>query len=233
VSDQTPSQRLRTKLNLVHPAVMQEAEQLWGSPSVVQLYPEYLRTMHSIVRSAVPLMESALERARELAPADDVAAGLVQYLAHHVDEERGHDQWLLEDLQATGADPREPLRRIPSPLVAALVGAQYYWLRHYHPISLIGHIAAIEGYPPPVGFAARLRDLTSYPKEAFRTIAIHERLDIRHRRELWDAIDGLPLHREHETMIGISALHTMQGAIDVLAGIRASVVIPTQTQVSA
>jgi hypothetical protein len=213
--------------------MMQEAKKLWESPLVAQLYPEYLRTMHYIVRSAVPLMESALERASELASTDEVAAGLVRYLTHHVDEERGHDQWLLEDLEATGADPREPLRRIPSPLVAALVGAQYYWLRHHHPISLIGHIAAIEGYPPPVGFAARLHDLTGYPKEAFRAIAIHERLDIRHRRELWDAIDGLPLRREHETMMGISALHTMQGAIDVLAGIRVSALKPTQNQVSA
>jgi hypothetical protein len=233
VSDRTPSQLLRAKLNLLHPIMMQEARKLWESPLVVQFYPEYLRTMHSIVRSAVPLMESALERASELASTDDVAAGLVRYLAHHVDEERGHDQWLLEDLEATGADPREPLRRIPSPLVAALVGAQYYWLRHYHPISLIGHIAAIEGYPPPVGFAARLHDLTGYPKEAFRAIAIHERLDIRHRQELWDAIDGLPLRREHETMMGISALHTMQGATDVLAGIRVSALTSTKNQVSA
>ena len=33
--------------------------------------------------------------------------------------------------------------------VATLVGAQYYWLRHVHPVSLLGHMAVMEGYSPP------------------------------------------------------------------------------------
>jgi hypothetical protein len=226
MNEQTASSRLRAKLELVHPVMQQHAELIWSSPQLPELYPVYLRAMHTIVRSAVPLMEAALDRAGQLAETDEVAAGLARYLARHVDEERGHDQWLLEDLAVTGADPQEPLLRIPSPRVAALVGAQYYWLRHHHPIALIGHIAAIEGYPPPIGFAARLRRLTGYPKAAFRAIAVHERLDLRHRSELWDAIDGLPLRREHETMIGVSALHTIQSAVEVLAEVYASIPAP-------
>ena len=42
---------------------------------------------------------------------------------------------------------QEPLRQIPSSQVATLVGAQYYWLRHYHPISLLGHMMVMEGCP--------------------------------------------------------------------------------------
>ena len=57
-------------------------------------------------------------------------------------------RWPTES-SATGTDPGEALDRIPSPKVAAMVGAQYYWLRHYHPVSLLGHITAIEGYHPP------------------------------------------------------------------------------------
>lgn len=223
MSAATPSERLRAKLDLVYPALRTSAERMWSGPLVRALYPAYLGTMNTIVRSAVPLMEAALDQARTRADADEVAAGLVDYLAHHVKEEAGHDAWLLEDLKATGSDPQEPLRRIPSPQVAALVGAQYYWLRHHHPVSLLGHLAAIEGYPPPIGFAKRLRDLTGYPEKAFRAIAIHERLDIRHRRELYETIDGLPLRREHETMIGVSALHTLQMSINVVDEICASV----------
>jgi hypothetical protein len=180
--------------------------------------------MHQIVRSAVPLMKAALDQARVRGSGDKMTAGLVIYLARHMEEETGHDAWLLEDLQATGADQTEPLRRIPSPRVATLVGAQYYWLRHYHPVSLLGHIAAIEGYHPPVGFANRLRALTGYPKTAFRAIERHETLDIRHKRELYEFIDSLPLEREHERMMGISALHTMQTGIDVLGEIYDSIV---------
>lgn len=218
----TPSERLRDKLDLAYPALSAHAERIWCSPLIRQLYQTYLGTMHMIVRAAVPLMHSALEQARMRASSDDVAAGLVNYLARHLQEEAGHDTWLLQDLEAAGADRDEPLRRIPSPQVATLVGAQYYWLRHHHPVSLLGHIAAIESYHPPTGFAKQLRDLTGYPDEAFRAIARHERLDIRHKRELYEVIDNLPLECAHERMLGISALHTIQAGIDVLAEIYAS-----------
>jgi hypothetical protein len=218
-----PSERLRAKLDLAYPMLRVHAERIWSSPSVRELYPVYLRTMHMVVRSAVPLMQEAIREARARHLGDKVAHGLASYLAQHVKEESGHDAWLLEDLAATGADPEEPLRRIPSPRVATLVGAQYYWLRHHHPVSLLGHIAAIESYHPPAGFANRLRSLTGYPKRAFRAIARHETLDLRHKREIFETIDALPLDRDHEKMMGLSALHTMQACIDVLAEIYAGV----------
>jgi hypothetical protein len=219
----TASERLQQKLELVYPALRASSERIWSSPHVAQLYPVYLSTMHMVVRSAAPLLEAALERSRALAGDDPVAAGLVPYFAHHAPEERGHDQWLLEDLEALGADPTEPWRRIPSARVATLVGAQYYWIFHHHPVALLGHMAIVEGYPPQVGFSDRLRELTGYPEDAFRALARHERLDIRHRRELHEAIDGLPLDDEHEAAIGLSALHTVLAAIELFEEIEAAV----------
>lgn len=219
----TASGRLRLKLEIAYPALRASSERIWCSPRLDELYPVYLRTMHGIVRSATPLLQAASARAAELAAGDDVAKGLVDYFAHHAEEERGHDLWLLEDLEALGGDPRRPLREIPSPRVATFVGAQYYWLRHHHPVSLLGHMAVVEGYPPEVGFAARLQRLTGFPEDAFRAVRRHERLDIRHRRELYATIDALPLGAEHEQLIGVSALHTLNAAIGVLDDIHAAV----------
>jgi hypothetical protein len=219
----TASSRLRAKLELAIPAVRASSERIWTSPFVRDLYPVYLATMHGIVRSAVPLMEAARARAEELAPDDPVAAGLVPYLAHHAPEEAGHDRWLLEDLEALGVDGDEVLGRIPSPRVASLVGAQYYWLRHQHPVSLVGHMAFVEGYPPEPGFSERLQEATGHPAAAFRALRRHERLDVRHKAELYEAIDALPLEPEHETLIGLSALHTAYGAIEVFEEIHATV----------
>ena len=218
----TVGERLQMKLELANPAVLAASERIWSSPHVRDLYPVYLATMHGVVRSAVPLIEAALERAEALAPDDEIAAGLVPYFAHHAPEERGHDRWLLEDLEALGGDPEEALRKIPSAHVATFVGAQYYWIRHVHPASLLGHMAVVEGYAPRPGFADRLCELTGYPAEAFRAIRRHEKLDVRHREELYEAIDSLPLTPEHERLIGGSALHTMRAAIDVFEEIHAA-----------
>jgi hypothetical protein len=228
----TASERLRAKLELAVPAVIASTERIWSSPRVRELYPVYLATMHGIVRSAVPLIEAAAERARELAPDDEVAALLAPYLAHHAPEEAGHDRWLLQDLEALGADPDEALRRTPSARVATLVGAQYYWLRHAHPVSLLGHMAVVEGYGPRPGFAQRLQELTGYPIEAFRAIKRHEKLDIAHRRELYETIDSLPLRPEHESLIGVSALHTMRAAVDVFDEVYAALGAPAAVGVA-
>jgi hypothetical protein len=219
----TPSGRIRAKLDLAYPVFGAYAQCIWSSPSVRQLYPVYLSTMHMVVRSAVPLMQAAVEQAKARGPSDPLCAALIDYYTHHMEEEAGHDGWLLEDLQAIGVAAAEVLDRIPSPRVAAMVGAQYYWLRHYHPVSLLGHITAIESYHPPVGFARRLAELTGYPKTAFRAISRHEVLDVHHHRELLELLDRLPLGVRQEKMISLSGLHTLQSGIEVLAEIRASV----------
>jgi hypothetical protein len=220
----TPGARICAKLDLAYPTFLAYARCIWSSPFVRQLYPVYLRTMHMVVRSAVPLMEAAVEQARVRDPLDRLCIELIDYYTRHIKEEAGHDAWLLEDLLATGTDAGQALDRIPSPRVATLVGAQYYWLRHYHPVSLLGHITAIESYHPPAGFAHRLAELTGYPKAAFRAISRHEVLDVHHRHELLELLDRLPLEVQQEKMIGLSGLHTMQAGIDVLAEIYASVV---------
>jgi hypothetical protein len=225
------SQRLRFKLDLAYPALAATASRLWGGERLRELYPVYLEIWHGVVRSAVPLIGAACDRARVLAPDDEVAAALVPYFEHHGPEEAGHDVWLLEDLEALGGDRSAALNRMPSPRVATLVGAQYYWLRHAHPVSLLGHMGVVEGYSPPPGQADRLQELTDYPPDAFRAIRRHERLDIKHKRELYELIDRLPLTPEHERLMGMAGLHTIEAAIDVAEEIAAS--LPAREALSA
>jgi hypothetical protein len=85
----TPSERLSAKLDLAYPVLSAHAERIWSSPSIRELYPVYLGTMHMIVRSAVPLMECALEQASARGADDNVAVGLICYLARHIKEESG------------------------------------------------------------------------------------------------------------------------------------------------
>jgi hypothetical protein len=208
------SDRLRSKIAIVWPAFGATAWQIWDSPNVSALYAEYLCTMHCIVRSSVPLMQAAISRSLELED-DPVAVGIAAYLSDHVGEEAGHDEWILEDLEATGRDRAEPMRRIPPPCVASVVGSQYYWIRHHHPVALLGHIAVMEGYPPSVELAEHLQERTGYGPDAFRSLARHAMLDIHHRDEFLAMLDELPLAQEHEALLGVSALHTIRGLIEV------------------
>jgi hypothetical protein len=209
------SVRLRAKLELMVPAVLAQTRLLWAGPDPVTAYQRWLVASHQMVRATVPLMVSALAECQSRS-GDQAAMALAGYLARHIRDEFGHDQWVAADLERAGGDAAA-LSEPPPPAVASLVGAQYYWIRHAHPVSLLGHIAVLEGYPPHPGLAARLADLTSLPQAAFHTIDRHASLDVRHRDELLRTIDAIPMTDWHEQLLSISAFHTVSGMADVVA----------------
>jgi Iron-containing redox enzyme len=210
------SARLRAKLELALPMLVAASRQFLDHPRITELYPAYLRTSHWIIRASVPLMETALERAQAMAAEDPAAAGLAEYLDHHVDEELGHDEWLLEDLEALGEARADVLAEPPSAAVASLVGAPYYWILHYHPVAVLGYIALLEGYPPTIAEVDLLMKRTGYGRDAFRTLIRHAELDPLHRDDLDQAIDRLPLAPEHTAVMGACGLHTVEAFTRVL-----------------
>jgi len=204
------SRRLRRKIELVLPDLIGASRRLILDPRIAELYPEYLFTVHCVIRASVPLMETARKRADELAAEDAVSAALAPYFEEHIPEERDHDEWLLDDLEVLGKDRSSILARPPSPTVAGAVGAQYYWILHYHPVALLGYIAVLEGYPPTIELMNDLVDRTGYSRAAFRTLIAHAELDPGHRQELDTLLDGLPLTHEQSTVMGLSAIASVQ-----------------------
>jgi len=216
------SRVLLAKVELLLPRLAATSRELWDSPRLRDLYPEYLCMLHTAIRSTVPLMECALEEAEKRAGDDPAADVLATYLTRHIREEQGHDEWLRQDLEALGFDPQEPLRRVPEASVANLVGAQYYWIRHYHPVCLLGHIAVLEGNPPSPGLVDELTRRTGYPRAGFRTLERHAALDVKHRDELLRTIDEMPLTHDLATAVGLSALHSVDAADAALRAVLAS-----------
>ncbi|EGE44421.1 iron-containing redox enzyme family protein [Streptomyces griseus] len=204
------SARLRVKLLLLEPEFRDATHHMWRADGLLPRYRTYLCTMHAVIRASVPLMELALDRTRALAGSGDpLAVPLAAYLEEHIREEADHDAWLLEDLRAAGGDPRDALDPLPSPLVASLVGSQYYWIEHHHPVALLGYIAVLEGYAPAPGLTGRIARLTGLPAAALRTVREHSVIDTEHLDELYALLDRLPLDRGREAAVAVSALHSL------------------------
>jgi hypothetical protein len=206
----TESERLRAKIELFHPYLAAASRRFVDDPRLTDLYPEYLFATHCVIRASVPLMETASGRAREIAEDDPVAAQLAGYLEEHIHEELNHDEWLLDDLEALGRPRSGILARPPAARVASLVGAQYYWINHYHPVSLLGYIAVLEGYPPSIEAIDVLMRRTGYDRDAFRTLIAHAELDPGHGDDLNELLDRLPLTPDQSTAIGLAATFTVQ-----------------------
>jgi hypothetical protein len=202
------SDRLRQKIELVLPELADVAVELASHPNIRELYADFLVMLHQGMRASVSLLQTAFERCQALADTDPVAAALAPYYGHHIKEE-DHDYWALEDLEVLGISRAEALQRIPSASMASMVGAQYYWVLHHHPVAMLGDMMVREGYQSPVEVVDELVGRTGHPRSAFRTMERHCHLDIRHGEDLIEMVDGLPLEEEHHTVMGISALHTI------------------------
>jgi hypothetical protein len=179
---------------------------LVNHPRIGELFQQYLINTHAIIKATVPLFEKARDRARALAPDDPVAAGVAEYMDRHIKEELHHDDWLLDDLETIGLDRHAVEATVPPPSVAALVGSQYYWILHVHPVAILGYLAFMEGYPPTTELIDLLIERTGYPADAFRTYALHGELDSGHRDEIDRVIDALPLSEDQETLLGLTAM---------------------------
>jgi hypothetical protein len=210
---------LHRKIGLALPELVSAGRRLIESPQLPELYPEFLITSHGIIRASVPLMRTARDQAALRIAADPVCAALAPYLDEHIEEELHHDDWLLDDLDALGYARDDVLARPPTATIAALVGAQYYWVLHFHPAAVLGYIALLEGYPPSPEMLDEMAARSGYPSEAFRTLRLHAELDPGHGAELDRMLDGLTLDPSQTAVIGLSAIASANRFAQAIADI--------------
>ena len=206
---------LWVKIQLSQQLLNSAAQRFWSSEKLSTLFPSFLLELYSLVSCSVPLMQAAYQRASELAATEPLAAKTAEYLKQHIVEETHHDEWLLDDLVASGMDRTSVLSRWPGTNIASLVGAQYCWIRHAHPVALFGYLAVIEGNPPLAEHLIEIQVQTDFPPESFRCLHQHAADDIEHLNELRTAIAGLPLQPRHEALIAMSAFATVEGLIRI------------------
>ncbi len=187
-------------------------------PRAGEFYPRCLTVAYHLSRSMVPLMETALGRARELAPGDAVAAGLAVYLERHIPEEMHSDEpgdAVVDDLAALGLDP-DGVRALPvTPQIGTLVAALLGWIRDDHPVAILGFLE-LEAHAADRATVERLIDATGLPRGAFGQLLLHARLDLVHARELHHVLDSLPLGPQHEQLISLSALYSISLFADAM-----------------
>jgi hypothetical protein len=211
----TVSGRFRAKVEPLLREVSARSYLLSQHTRAEDAYRTLVRTTYPQIRASVPLMLAAQRVASEQAANDPVAAGLIEWLREHTEEERDHDEWLLDDWVALGGD-RDELHAAPgSPSVAAMVGSVYYWIFHAHPIAMLGYCAVLEGNPPTSQLIDRFVTGSGLPEHAFSTMRHHSDIDDDHSAEIYELMDELSLTPRHEAIMGMTALQTADLMIQI------------------
>ena len=185
-------------------------------PRGAEIYPRYLAAGYHVTCAMLELMELALARARELD--DEVSPGLARYLDRHLVEETHHEEpggAVLDDLRALGEDPERLVAESPRDKIDSLVGTEGARIRDDHPVAVLAFLE-LEACHTRRDAVERLIAATGLPREGFRQLLLHSRLDAVHAAELHDLLDSLPLEPRHERLIGLSALTTVGTVADAL-----------------
>ena len=170
----TQSQRLRETISLTRGRLNTLIREVWLHPRLDEMFPEFLFAMYGITLATAPAMRLAAERCAAMTD-DAVAARLRLYFLHHAEEEAGHEEAILNDMESFGLPRELALQRLTYPSVAALVGSQYYWMLHVHPVAFLGYLLVGED-PASLEFLQSVSARTGIPLSSMTSHVMHAEL---------------------------------------------------------
>ncbi|MFT0621792.1 TenA family transcriptional regulator [Ectopseudomonas guguanensis] len=162
-----------------------EREYLLGAPIIQQAmsgqvalhsYIAFLTEAYHHVKHTVPLLMACGARLPER------LEWLREAIAEYIDEEYGHQEWVLNDIAACGAD-KEAVRngtpRLPTELMVAYV---YDRIARHNPVSFFGMVNVLEGTSIALATQAAgiIQDRLQLPSQAFSYLNSHGSLDLEH-----------------------------------------------------
>ncbi|MCW8884356.1 MAG: iron-containing redox enzyme family protein [Motiliproteus sp.] len=124
-------------------------------------------------------------------------------LIEYINEEAGHEQWILNDLAAIGADPVEVISQGPSFATELMVAYAYDSIHRGNPISLFGMVHVLEGTSTALACSAaeKTQSALSLPDEAFSYLKSHGALDQEHVQFFADLVNRLDTDDDRQAVI--------------------------------
>jgi pyrroloquinoline quinone (PQQ) biosynthesis protein C len=147
----------------------------------VERYRALLLELYHVVWHFNPVCAAAASRM------DDRLQPVRHFLYEHMHEETGHEDWVLNDLQAIGVAPEVSRAHAPSVHTLALNGYNYWAADRRHPCSVLGMLYALEVIASVYGgpFASAIREaLLLDGQQGVSFIDSHATMDAQHMAEL-------------------------------------------------
>ncbi len=139
-------------------------------------YVAFLTQAYHHVKHTTPLLMAFGSRL------PDRYAGLRKAVAHYIEEEIGHEEWILNDIAACGGD-REAVRHgQPALATEVMVAYAYHQIDRGNPMGFFGMVHVLEGTSTALATnaASIIRDKLGLPPNAFSYLVSHGSLDLEH-----------------------------------------------------
>ena len=186
--------------------VATERDYLFSSPIIVDAlrgditlaqYVAFLKEAYFHVRETVPLLMACGSRL------NTEKEWLRAAVAHYIEDEYGHEEWILNDIRACGADADVIRNSEPSRATELMVSYAWDTIQRRDPVGFFGMVYVLEGTSVALATQAAntLQASLDLPKEAFTYLLSHGSIDQKHVQFLEGLMNRFEDPKDHATIV--------------------------------
>lgn len=172
-------------------------------------YQAFLAQAFHHVRHTTPLLMSLGSRL------PSHMAWMLRAVAEYIEEEIGHEEWILNDITATGGDAEAVRASQPDLPAEVMVAYAYDLIQRGNPAGFFGMVFVLEGTSVALALSAadHIQLTLGLPDSAFSYLRSHGTLDQEHTKHLANLLDKMTPADQAEVIRSARIFYRLYGAI--------------------
>jgi len=186
----------------------------------VETYIAYLTEAYHHVSHTVPLLMSMGAKIPQ------EKKWLHKAIIEYQEEEVGHEEWILNDIQACGSDKEAARASTPNLETQLLIAYNYDYINRKNPVGFLGMVYMLESTSTQIANAGAdaVKEKLKLPKKAFSYLYSHGELDISHMKFFEKTVDQITNPEDQAAIIEVA-----QNTFRLFAGVMRA--IPHKSEV--
>ncbi len=168
----------------------------------LELYLAFLTQAYHHVKNTVPLLMACGARI----PGEK--EWLREAIAKYIEEETGHQEWILDDIEACGGDKEAVRAGRPAPTTELMVAYAWDSVQRGNPVSFFGMVLVLEGVSVELATrsAGAIQEKLGLPDNAFKYLRSHGSLDISHMNFLRNLMNRIQQPEDQQAVIHMAKM---------------------------
>lgn len=145
---------------------------------------------------------------------------LHKVIIEYLEEEVGHEEWILNDIEHAGGDRQKAMTSIPNLATQSMIAYNYDYISRKNPVGFLGMVFMLESTSTQIAHAGAdaIKTNLKLPKKAFSYLYSHGALDIEHMKFFEKTVNQITDEEDQKAIIEV-AQNTFRLFADVLSEI--------------
>lgn len=131
---------------------------------------------------------------------------LLNDISKYIEEEVGHEEWILSDIEASGGNKIQARNSTPNLETQVFIAYIYDYIKRKNPIGLFGMVYMLESTSIAIADkgADALKTKLQLPKKAFSYLYSHGKLDHEHLRIFQNVLEKITNMEDQQAIIEVA-----------------------------